>query len=73
MKIRQLIDATIKAERGLTLVTSEADACTAIEEGMRRMYPQAKSIARGQWEIEGVLIRVQLGHYISTMCNVWHV
>ena len=73
MKIRQLIDATIKAERGLTLVTSTAAACIAIEEGMLRMYPHAKYIPRYQWEIEGVAIRVQFGLVIPTVYNVWHV
>lgn len=74
LTIRQLIDAAVKAKRGLTLVTSSAVNADRIADSILMQYMSLKQTAlkRG-FIIDGVVIRVQVGHSIPTVYNVWHV
>lgn len=75
LSVRQLVDAAIKSKRGLTLVTSKSITADEIYKQLCVAYDsRAKSMGclRGL-RIDGVVIRIQVGHSIPTVYNVWHV
>lgn len=73
LTIKQLVDAAIKAKRGLTLRTSSIRKADAISEAIRTGYVRAMPLQRFAWGIDGVVIRIQVGHLIPESYNVWHV
>lgn len=75
LSIRQLIEASIAANRDLTLVTSSSAKAEEIARGIHFTYSVSRLqlMRRGEWLIDSITVRIHVADHISQVNNVWYV